>query len=1202
MQPAADAHQGAMGQYLARHGGSFTEQAGRPLTGAPTMDFRKWYTGQNLEGPGNGWDTDFQRVFQTQLNESYKRGDLFDFFTRDQATGVVTWDNAKGRNDQRLTFGDVVVNGERVGNVYKDFDRHTANVMMGEYLVQTGDRKRQLNEERDFQKAWEEEIAQYRARNTQQAEVAPRAKEFEKNVREELETDPDRGGVVAGGVAGGAVLGAGIGSFIPGVGTAIGGVVGGVVGGAIGGLGAWLNSDSLTYQLARSQEQLKLAKEEGAGIQATLSMVAQNTMSIGFSPLQNILQGTYDALGPGGVGGGTLGGEFQKVNDEGERVASGVWQAANLVALIGDSALQFASPAGRLAYQAQMTAQIGSGVIGLLPGQGMWDERLLRQNSVWTRDEYNAETGEWEQKFDLGNSLAGIGFVAIDAVQLGAWSSLSRANDVLGAQIAKRTGESGSRFLKPLGWSPFEKVNLSPAQRKALKAGGSLETRSGYKFVINDAGEIVGKQRMTLAMLAPSEGLQALTAKAIARRDAARRAGAVSAEDLYQAASDLALGQRGLQAMLVNAVGEGQEEALQAILEPWSQDHAVDAQEVLQAGLAGAAAGFGMTAGARLGRPSQDLQMYAAARLSHALQTNGEQLSFDEWNQMSHLQKRTMVKSAGLAKSLTDGAFQKIEKDRIDRVVGGVIEAAALEDYYRAEEEVTLKRGVTATDQAAPIVMHESYTFRPDALATSHTQLQTNQADATRGARLQLEELDKRIANAAAAAKKDPSNTKLAEREAQLRATRQSLQGIVEQSARLEQTIDMYVEAIDDAFERGDNATAESIIDGLNASLEAMYDMTESSAELAVDGQIQVVPLTDEEMFSLSRAVGRIATRDPADSSGSWQSMLPQVHKVFALRKADGIYGVSQIILKPIRGDYDGDKIRILNQLVVDDEDYVALRAGENVLGAAVMPEIASTKFEQAIATRAMQVWHLDSQPMGQAARKIALDIEASLKERYHNETTGRKPIGLDVISDVTKAVQEALATGGDIRETVLSIMSARAGGVLQQIGRGLYAGPGQPKLSNETYWIANMVTRHLQTFQSFYAEHSPKRGYRTPGSGSWTRARRRPTSGAAPRCGGRPPADGDAAMPGSHKFRISELHYTLWRRRRTQAGGGPRRPPVQELVEHYEPQPGVISQRLSACRRPTRSSARPGTGWSRAPSTRSRCSVSACTSSATWR
>ena len=91
--------------------------------------------------------------------------------------------------------------------------------------------------------------------------------------------------------------------------------------------------------------------------------------------------------------------------------------------------------------------------------------------------------------------------------------------------------------------------------------------------------------------------------------------------------------------------------------------------------------------------------MYSAARLAHALQTNGEQLSFDEWNQMSHLQKRVMVKSAGLAKSLTDGAFQKIEKDRIDRVVGGVIEAAAAEDYYRAEEETNLKRGVTATSR-----------------------------------------------------------------------------------------------------------------------------------------------------------------------------------------------------------------------------------------------------------------------------------------------------------------------------------------------------------------------------------------------------------------------------------------------------------------------------------------------------------------------
>jgi len=59
---------------------------------------------------------------------------------------VVTWDNAAGKNNERFSCGDVVVDGRKVGNVYSDFDRHTANVMMGEYLVETGARKAELNQ------------------------------------------------------------------------------------------------------------------------------------------------------------------------------------------------------------------------------------------------------------------------------------------------------------------------------------------------------------------------------------------------------------------------------------------------------------------------------------------------------------------------------------------------------------------------------------------------------------------------------------------------------------------------------------------------------------------------------------------------------------------------------------------------------------------------------------------------------------------------------------------------------------------------------------------------------------------------------------------------------------------------------------------------------------------------------------------------
>lgn len=1171
MQGAAAGQQSAMQDYLNGLGGSITaaqRDAGGPVNMTGTM--RNWYTGANPDGTQNGWDTQFQARFQDGVRKAYEEGDPYGFFAKKDATGVVTWDNARGTGDTKYQFGDVVVDGKKVANVYDDFDRHTANVMMGEYLIETGDKKAQLNQAGDINAAWERELSRLRTEATQMAEVAPRAKAFADAVEHEVKTDSDLGGVVAGGAAGGALLGAGIGSVVPGIGTLIGAGVGGAIGGVVGGVGAYLNSDSLTYQLARSQEQAKLAAQENAGAatQAHLQMWAQTSMSIGLSPLNNLLQGTYDQLQGEGVGKGAIGGAFQETNEVGDRKAGTAWQAAEFGAMIGDSILQFASPAGRMAYQAQMSTQIAGGVMGLMPGVGQWDQQLLKQNSVWTREEYDPKTGQTKQVFDLGNSLAGIGAVGIDVVQLGAVSSLTRGYDRLASRTRAATGESGAVLRPDRGPNFLEKLNLSGEQKAALRAGAELETRSGYKFVIGEGGEVVGKARGTLSMLAPSEGLQALSAKMLARRDVARRQGAVTAEQLYQTASDLALGQRGLTAMLVNAVGEGQEEVAQAILEPLSQDHKIDAEQVMRAGLAGAASGFGMTAGARLGRPSQDMQMFVLARAAHADQTNGAELTLEQWQGMDHLAKRTMVKSAsGLAKSLVDGAFEKMENDRISGTIGGVVEAAALEDYYRSETEAALRTGAAATDQASPIVMHESANFRPEAISTSHTQLLANQADRTRGAVLQLDELTKDLARAQAQPV-DPNDTSAAERLAKMQADQRALQVVVSASQSLERTIARKVETINAAFAANDNALAESEIDELNDTLEAMFDMTDNAYELVDrDGQLKTLTLNDEQVLAFSKAASRLATRDPADSTGSWQVMLPQVNKVFAFRGADGLYGVSQIVLQAIRGDFDGDKMRQLQQLILDDKSYTDIRSGANILGATTMPEIGSTKFEKLLTTRVMQSWDSRCIPIRDAARKVGFDIEADLRARYHDAASGVVPVPVEVIDEAATAVNEALRNGKDVREVLLELMSRRAGGALTEMGRGQYWRPGMPKLSNEWFWMANMVTRHLQEFQSAYAEHSPVKGDVLPAAVVTPARTATDARKASPRRGATEGSTIVYELPGSNMFRMfQKLHYTMWETTEKYVGfgnDGPREEYLQ-LVQLYEQlSQGVMSQRL---------------------------------------
>ena len=1161
--------QGALDAYVNKLGGSFENPQGAPVS--MTGTYRSWYTGANLEGTKNGWDSDFQSAYQKGLDEAYERGDQFGYFRQPKATGVVTWDNAAGSQGEKLSWGDVIVDGKKVGNVYEDFDRHTANVMMGDLLIPTGERKRQLNErgssvngepDDGLQKAWDDEVSALRTHANELAETSARRTEFNANVREEVETDDDRKKIVLGGALGTAGLAGATGGMVAGPWGALAGGVGGFI---TGGVGAWLNSDSLVYQLARSQEQLKIATAEGAGFQARLDMYSQQMMSIGMSPLGNLIQGTYDATRDGGVTGGTIGGEFYETNDEGQRKAGGVWQALDLAGMMGDSALQFASPQGRMAYQAQMTLQIGAGVVGMMPGQGRWDPTLLKQNSIWTSREYNPQTGEMEESFDLGNSLAGIGNVGIDMVQLGAISSLSRQTDRLAAQTAQRSGEPASRWAKDFTGNRFlERSNLSKEQKLALKNGAELETRSGYKFVIAEGGEIVGKAKPTVAMLAPSEGLNALSAKYLARRDAARKQGAVTAEQLYQTASDLALGQRGLTSVIVNAVGEGQEEVLQALLEPMSQDHAINGESVIRAGLAGAASGAGMTAGARLGRPTRDRQMFELGRAAWASQTNGEELTRSQWDSLDNLQKRTLVKSASaLTKAVSDAAYEKIERDRIAGTVGGVVEAARLEDHLRDVAEAGLAKGVKATDQAAPIVMHESATFRPEALATSHTQLQMNQKDRTFGAVQQSGKLLAEIQRVETASQANPADTALAARLAELNNSHTELKEVAAASAHVEATIDLYVEAIEAAKELKDSATVERIVDGLNKQLESMYDMTSNSFDLAVDGKLKKVTLTDAEVLAYSKASSRLGTRDPFDSTSSMQVMMPQVNTLWSLRGADGIYGVSQIILKAIRGDYDGDKMRQLQQVVLDDKDFTDIRSGANILGAPVMPEIGSTKFEAQVAQEIMQAWVSRSSVLRDMAHKVGTDIEASLKARYGGVVPD------SVLLEVAVEVNKALLTGADVRETVLTLMSKRAGSELTALGRGLNWKPGQPKLSNEYYWMANKITQHMQEFQSSFAEYKPRKGKpkskhaKVKASETTTNVRRgRNKRGAT---------DGSTALlelPGSNAFRVfQKMHYTMWETTEKFEGFATEndRSEYRDLVRYYERlSQGVLEQRLA--------------------------------------
>ena len=1095
------------------YGGRFGEYAQDQAATAPdqvdlTGTFRQWYTGQNLEGTANGWDTDFMRVAQQQYVDSLERGDSLTRFERDDSFGVVTWDGtAKDSKGNALSFGDIVSGGERVGNVYEDVDRHTANVLMGEWTIPDGALKARLNENLDPEKAWNDEMEAIRRANTQQAEVAPRAKEFAENVEEQAE-DEEVVGITALGAGGGAAVGAGagalIGSIVPVAGTALGAGIGAAVGAVVGGVGSWLNQDSLAYQIAREREKLDLIQEQDnkAGyVSQMLSGAAQTVYQVGLSPFANLVQGAKD------VGTGfdaSSGGAFYETNAEGERTSGWGWQVAEVVSRIGDSALTFASPLGRAVYTAQMSTGIVGRAAGLAPGVGTWDEQALRLDSVWTDDEGNR---------DWGSAAAGIGNVTVEAVQLGGVRGLFAPL----RQTTRRAGEGT--------W--FERLNLSGAQRKALKQGGELEQVAGWKFVIDKQGQVVGKGKTTLSMLAPSESLQALSAKAIARREAARQKGAVDSERLYQAAYELSVGERRVQTMLVNAFGEAQEEGLQTILEPLSHNNSIDPEEVYRAAAAGFASGLGMGWAATATAVSTDDRMYATASLAHEMRTAGDQLSRKDWDGMTQLEKRTMVRSAQLARSVMKGAYEGMERDRTAALQGDVVAAARVKDWWKKFSTAQLESATRATDASHTIVMLDDSRFRSDAIATSHTQLLADQQNRTLGIQTQLDNLlsvDKKtgketgeLARARQKAADNPGDQAAQDRVVELEQTQDKLRRMLDFSRYVEKVVDGFSVQITTAVEQGNTAEVQRLVGQLNAKLASWYDGDNSSI-----GFSKAVTSTSERLL-LARAVSRIATRHPEDSTASFQSFLPQVDEFFAVNRVDGIAAVSQLTNKGMRSDFDGDKVHTLQQLVLDDKEYVDLRSGANILGASITPEIKTTDAEKFLYNEIRVALADPNGTVRGMAHRFGNEIADSLRDMY--VTPGL--IDQAIIDAVMVDVRDAIASGGDVANVLLTEMVRQAGTDLMAIGRGEKARTAA-LVTNEYFELARMVSEHTQTFQQRYAGHRPlpqgaSMKQVSPSRASTTVKERRGILGATEA------ATMLEVVPGNNLFRMfQKLHYNL--------------------------------------------------------------------------
>lgn len=138
LSQAAQAAQGAQGsdpRYGQSSLGQWIVDAGGDGRSGYAENAQSWFTGANREGETNGWGTQFWQKAVDSYNAAAEAGQLVDQFSDPQyATGVITFDHDSTDGSKHFSFGDVYEDGEFKGNVYQQFDKPTADLMMGQML------------------------------------------------------------------------------------------------------------------------------------------------------------------------------------------------------------------------------------------------------------------------------------------------------------------------------------------------------------------------------------------------------------------------------------------------------------------------------------------------------------------------------------------------------------------------------------------------------------------------------------------------------------------------------------------------------------------------------------------------------------------------------------------------------------------------------------------------------------------------------------------------------------------------------------------------------------------------------------------------------------------------------------------------------------------------------------------------------------
>lgn len=509
-----------------------------------------WMQGADQQSPYSSWDTKYlDRVFKQQ-DELVDKGELGEQFDRDDATGIVTWDHIT-KGGKELKFGDIFDGGKLVGNLYEDKTgtEADADLMMSQFLLEP-EELAAIGEDRDPTARMRDTIAKVRENNNIEIPQALGAQAQQKNVDE---TQGDIQGSIGGlgddllsgglGVGGGIVLGSPFG--LPGM----------LIGGGIGGVASWLNRDDISEQTASALEITKKAYNDGEGnvIGDTASAAKQfaGVAGRGLTPTSNLVRGLLDSDRGNGIG---------ALQEEDKPSWA---KPLDIAATIADMGFTFGSRAGITAYTGQMGIHSAGAVTELTLGGGeRWDPQAGEFRNV-----YENEQGE----FSAANAAGAWASTGIDVAQL----AMVRG-------IANKISGVDTRLVG-----------------KEINGGtvAAIEQRAGRTFYLDADKKVLDSKTNWSQAFIPSEGVSMLAAGGAARASAARSlsgARAVNADDLYKASVQLDRAESPIKAALVNAVGEGTEEAAQEALDTWSFDHKVSLQQLSEAYAYGAASGLGM--------------------------------------------------------------------------------------------------------------------------------------------------------------------------------------------------------------------------------------------------------------------------------------------------------------------------------------------------------------------------------------------------------------------------------------------------------------------------------------------------------------------------------------------------------------------------------------------------------------------------------